>query len=356
MLYVDGHNSHINMRFLDWCYKHRIYVVMFPSHATHRLQPLDVSCFSPLSQRYCQHLMAWIARHGGIITLGQRDFYSLFKLALIEALTPHNIESAWKKTGLFPFDPTVVLKQLDRNAPEAIDPHVSDSNQLKPIKELPNWRRLRREIAGAKNGNPLNHVLLEGFEALSAQNVILNAELLGIKESVKLLQKKQVRSKNIFEKILEEDGSRAIFFSPKKIKRARQLEAERLLAEEREQEEKDEKALNKRLAKEEKERREQERREERKRAQEQRAVVAAQKRAEIDARKRQREENRRQSQADKLMRLTKRKDKQLKIKKTVVVDVESDKEPESSKSAITRAGRQTRPRKHFDETLIRSKL
>jgi hypothetical protein len=78
LLWVDGYNSHINMRFLNWCNDNCVYVAMYPSHSTHRLQPLDVSCFSPLAIRYSQNLDQWIAKHGGIITLNQSNFYSLF--------------------------------------------------------------------------------------------------------------------------------------------------------------------------------------------------------------------------------------------------------------------------------------
>jgi hypothetical protein len=37
MLYVDGHGSHLNMRFLDYCLLHRILVINYPLHSTHRL-------------------------------------------------------------------------------------------------------------------------------------------------------------------------------------------------------------------------------------------------------------------------------------------------------------------------------
>jgi hypothetical protein len=56
LLIVDGHGSHINMNFLNWCDKHRILVAVYPPHTTHRLQPLDVSLFRPLANYYSQLL------------------------------------------------------------------------------------------------------------------------------------------------------------------------------------------------------------------------------------------------------------------------------------------------------------
>ena len=200
-------------------------------------------------------------------------------------------------------------------------------------------------------------MILEGFEALAAQNILIKAELEGLKQAISLLKKKQVRSKNIFDKILEEDGTRAIYFSPSKIRRARELEKERLDELEAEEQGKVNKANQRKLVKEEKEAKEERRRVERKKAQEIRAAVAAQKRAEIDARKLRREEKRRQSEIAKaISKNPKKKASQSQIRKMVVVDVDSSEEPESSKSATTRAGRKTRPRRHFDETYSRAKL
>ena len=357
VLWVDGHNSHINMRFLNWCHNNRIFVAMFPSHATHRLQPLDISCFSPLATRYNQHLNAWLAKHGGIITLGQRDFYGLFKPALIEAFTAKNIKSGWKKTGIHPFDASVVLNQLDRNQSQPEPSQSQQPQQPLPLQAQPEWRKMRRELAGAKNTNPLNQVILQGFESLSTQHILLHAELQGVKESLQLQKKKNVRSKNIFEQIIEKDGNRAIFFSPAKIKEARELEQQKLDDEEREQQEKEDRALQRRLAKEEKEQQLQKRREEREKAQKERAAALAQKRAEIDARKQQREEmKRRKSEAKITAKSPEKKANQSQIRKTVVVDIESSEEPESSKSAVTRAGRKTRPIRHFDQRNTEAKL
>ncbi len=47
LLLVDGHSSHVNLRFVNYCDKHRILLVILPPHSTHRLQPLDVGIFSP---------------------------------------------------------------------------------------------------------------------------------------------------------------------------------------------------------------------------------------------------------------------------------------------------------------------
>ncbi len=37
LLFVDGHDSHINMKFLDWCEQNKVLVALYPPHSTHRL-------------------------------------------------------------------------------------------------------------------------------------------------------------------------------------------------------------------------------------------------------------------------------------------------------------------------------
>jgi hypothetical protein len=41
LLFVDGHGSHFNMKFFDWCEQHKFLLSVNPPHSTHRLQHLD---------------------------------------------------------------------------------------------------------------------------------------------------------------------------------------------------------------------------------------------------------------------------------------------------------------------------
>jgi hypothetical protein len=62
LLFIDGHGSHVNLRFLNWCVDNKILIAIYPPHSTHRLQPLDVSMFGPLGIFYSQELNDWL--HG----------------------------------------------------------------------------------------------------------------------------------------------------------------------------------------------------------------------------------------------------------------------------------------------------
>ena len=56
LLLINGHNSHVNMAFVEACDKLCILLLILPPHSTHRLQPLNVSLFSPLSTSYSKNL------------------------------------------------------------------------------------------------------------------------------------------------------------------------------------------------------------------------------------------------------------------------------------------------------------
>ena len=48
MLLVDGHISHNSYEAIEYARASRIYMISFPSHTTHKLQPLDKTYFGPL--------------------------------------------------------------------------------------------------------------------------------------------------------------------------------------------------------------------------------------------------------------------------------------------------------------------
>ena len=56
LLILDSHGSYLTTEFKDFCDANRILLAVFPPHATHSLQLLDVVLFGPLSNYYSQEL------------------------------------------------------------------------------------------------------------------------------------------------------------------------------------------------------------------------------------------------------------------------------------------------------------
>ncbi|RPB00189.1 hypothetical protein L873DRAFT_1681530, partial [Choiromyces venosus 120613-1] len=48
LLLIDGHTSHFNWKFINFCLNNKILPLCLPAHSTHLLQPLDVRPFGSL--------------------------------------------------------------------------------------------------------------------------------------------------------------------------------------------------------------------------------------------------------------------------------------------------------------------
>ena len=149
LLYIDGHGSHLNMNFIKWCDNNRIILAIYPPHSTHRLQPLDVSIFSPLSKAYSFQLTQHMANCQGLSKVSKKDFLSLFWPAFEKSFSPSNIHSAFRKTGLNPLDSEPVLSRLikpsttttedqDKKADRPASNHSSTS-----AISASDWRKIR---------------------------------------------------------------------------------------------------------------------------------------------------------------------------------------------------------------------
>lgn len=190
LLIVDGHGSHINMRFLDWCSTHRILVAVFPPHTTHRLQPLDVSLFSPLATYYSQELNKIIHAYQGLSVVTKRDFFRLFWPAFTKAFSKDNILSGFQRTGIYPLDGNYVIEQLPTAPTDR--PTSQGSGQCTSSSALSanDWRQVRkifREViaeviteATEKKACKINNTLVH----ITTQNSLLQSECHGLRQAI----------------------------------------------------------------------------------------------------------------------------------------------------------------------------
>jgi hypothetical protein len=112
LLLLDGHGSQLTMDFITFCNENKIILAVFPPHAMHKLQPLDVVLYGSLSRAYNRKLITYLHNSQGLLVLKKRDFFLLFWDAWTLFFTAENIISSFKHTGINPMDPDVVLKQL----------------------------------------------------------------------------------------------------------------------------------------------------------------------------------------------------------------------------------------------------
>ena len=74
LLILDGHSSHVNWRFIDICDQNYIILGILPPHSTHRLQPLDLRIFSPLSIAYSNEIDKILQSSIGFSKITKRSF------------------------------------------------------------------------------------------------------------------------------------------------------------------------------------------------------------------------------------------------------------------------------------------
>jgi len=110
LLILDGHSSHATPEFDQFCTENKIITLCMPPHTSHLLQPLDVSCYSPLKRAYGREVEE-LARHG-VYHVDKIDFLTAYTRIRPTVFTPQNIQAGFQATGLVPPCPDRVLSSL----------------------------------------------------------------------------------------------------------------------------------------------------------------------------------------------------------------------------------------------------
>ncbi|KAG5262976.1 hypothetical protein AALO_G00281080 [Alosa alosa] len=107
VMFLDQHETHVSKDTVDFCRGKGIELVCLPANTTHMLQPLDVSVFGPLKNAFTK-LASSLGLVRGDLVVSKRRFSAVIKHAYLKAVTPANIMSGFRKTGLFPLDRAAV--------------------------------------------------------------------------------------------------------------------------------------------------------------------------------------------------------------------------------------------------------
>jgi hypothetical protein len=212
LLILDGHGSHVTKAFIDYCDLHQILVLVYPPHATHTLQPLDVSCFKPLSQSYSNELI-----------YHNHNTKGLFWPAWVNTFTESLILRAFEVTGIYPLHPDVILDRFKKVTPPppATPPQQSEPQ---PAVTSPNWRRFRSSFDRAVTyGDP--GAQSEARQQMHQMHVALelkDQELQGLKTALESKKKRQKKKKVL--PLSPRDPNvqgGAIFWDPSSVARAK---------------------------------------------------------------------------------------------------------------------------------------
>lgn len=103
LLLMDNHSTHCSGNAIRFAESNFIYMLTFPPHCSHRMQPLDVSVFRSYKSFYNQACSDWMlsnpGKHITIYNIGELSAKAFFR-----SFTPSNIMSGFRSTGISPHD------------------------------------------------------------------------------------------------------------------------------------------------------------------------------------------------------------------------------------------------------------
>lgn len=111
MLICDGFESHLSINVVEFCLDKKIIPFCLPAHTSHVLQPLDVGVFSAKKTYYRQEVLKLR------IVVTKNDFPNLLTTAHQKAFTFSNIQAGFRATGIFPYNPSIMLNTLSLPEP-----------------------------------------------------------------------------------------------------------------------------------------------------------------------------------------------------------------------------------------------
>ena len=95
LLILDGHKSHVTLEVLEKAKEHGVDMVSLPSHSSHEMQSLDISCFKPFKQYFRVYRDIWCRNNIGNKATKQ-ELARWVSLGLQKALTLKNIQAGFR--------------------------------------------------------------------------------------------------------------------------------------------------------------------------------------------------------------------------------------------------------------------
>ncbi|XP_057653938.1 uncharacterized protein LOC130892510 [Diorhabda carinulata] len=126
LLLLDGHASHCNsVEMLEYADEHNVILFCLPGHTTQFLQPLDRCFFKSLKAFWNKACNTFVKANPGR-KISRMQFGQLLSEAWSKAATVDNAVSAFKSTGICPFNPGAIPEYayLD-SEDEKLDPNTS---------------------------------------------------------------------------------------------------------------------------------------------------------------------------------------------------------------------------------------
>ncbi len=199
LLILDGHESHLNQDFKDYCLEHKILTLCMPPHSSHVLQPLDVVCFSPLKRKYSQRVRDLVRRR--VFHINKEGFLPAFRDAFFDVFTEKNCQKAFEAPGLVPINAQVVLDRLEvrLRTPPAPPPQETPW-QSKTPSNTHEFGSQSKLVSNSFTRSPVTaqagfSQLIKGGELMLHQNALQAARITELEEQLAVMTKRKTRKR-----------------------------------------------------------------------------------------------------------------------------------------------------------------
>lgn len=104
---MDSHTTRTkNIDALNYAKRYGVVMISIPAHTSHKLQPLDVAFFKPLSSYYIDEMEKWLRHNPGRCVI-QFQVSMLFGKAYARSASISPAINGFMKTGIYPLDKNV---------------------------------------------------------------------------------------------------------------------------------------------------------------------------------------------------------------------------------------------------------
>lgn len=108
LLVFDGASSHLDIRIVEAADRQGITLFCLPSNTTHELQPLDKAVFRSFEAYWDEEVLNFWVNHNNERSINRARFGQIFSPVWLKSMSPDNICSGFRATGIWPFNPNVI--------------------------------------------------------------------------------------------------------------------------------------------------------------------------------------------------------------------------------------------------------
>lgn len=168
LLVMDNHNSHSTLEAWELAKKNNVIMLTIPPHTSHRLQPLDVTFYSPLKKAYNKECDMYM-KSKNLTKISHYEIAGLLNKAYMRVANIEKGVSGFRVTGIFPMRPSVFCDEdfIDEevNFVGTVDQSILHDTTQQPATEiLPdeasvNPNRIRSPIPSTSFATPQKQLI-----------------------------------------------------------------------------------------------------------------------------------------------------------------------------------------------------